>query len=66
MPSNYDVEGYVITRRLIEDGRSNLVLRSMLDLPFPVRLLHGTADAETWRSRWRCGCLPTPTRRICA
>lgn len=36
----------VITRRLIEDGRGQLVLRSALRLPFPVRLLHGTADAD--------------------
>ena len=31
---------------LIEGGRQNLVLRSSLELPFPVRLLHGTADAD--------------------
>lgn len=35
-----------ITRRLIEDGRQNLVLRSPLSLPFPVRLLQGTADVD--------------------
>ena len=45
MPSEYD-EPYVITRRLIEDGRANLVLREPLDLPFPVRLLQGTADVD--------------------
>jgi pimeloyl-ACP methyl ester carboxylesterase len=44
--SGYDDEPYVITRRLVEDGRRQLVLRSELVLPFPVRLLHGTADAE--------------------
>jgi pimeloyl-ACP methyl ester carboxylesterase len=44
--SDYDPEGYPITRRLIEDGRERLVLRDPLPLPFPVRLLHGTADAE--------------------
>lgn len=46
LPSDYSEEPYVITRRLIEDGRENLVLRDPLDLPFPVRLLHGTADAD--------------------
>ncbi|MEO0818858.1 MAG: alpha/beta hydrolase [Pseudomonadota bacterium] len=46
LPSNYSEEPYVITRRLIEDGRENLVLRAPLPLPFPVRLLHGTADAD--------------------
>lgn len=43
IPSDYD-EDYIITRRLIEDGRQQLVLHSALDLPFPVRLLQGTAD----------------------
>jgi pimeloyl-ACP methyl ester carboxylesterase len=43
--SDYEAP-YPITRRLIEDGRRNLVLRSPLPLPFPVRLLHGTADTD--------------------
>ncbi|MEO9819986.1 MAG: alpha/beta hydrolase [Paracoccaceae bacterium] len=43
MPSDY-MEPYIITKRLIDDGRENLVLRSPLDLPFPVRCLQGTAD----------------------
>jgi pimeloyl-ACP methyl ester carboxylesterase len=46
LPSDYDDAPYPITRRLIEGGRQNLVLRSALELPFPVRLLHGTADAD--------------------
>ncbi len=45
LPSDYG-EPYVITRRLIEEGRENLVLRSDLDLPFPVRFLQGTADED--------------------
>lgn len=43
VPSDY-MEPYVITRRLIEDGRRQLVLRTALPLPFPVRCLQGTAD----------------------
>lgn len=43
LPSDY-MEPYVITRRLIEDGRNHLVLRDALALPFPVRCLQGTAD----------------------
>ena len=43
LPSDY-MEPYVITTRMIEDGRDNLVLRSPLELPFPVRFLQGTAD----------------------
>lgn len=45
LPSEYG-EPYVITRRLIEDGRDNLVLRNPLNLPFPVRLLQGSADVD--------------------
>ena len=45
LPSDYG-EPYIITKRLIEDGRNNLVLRAPLPLPFPVRFLQGTADAD--------------------
>lgn len=45
-PSEYSDEPYVITKKLIEDGRNHLVLRSPLGLPFPVRLLQGTADVD--------------------
>jgi hypothetical protein len=38
------MEPYIVTPRMIEDGRRNLVLRDPLDLPFPVRCLQGTAD----------------------
>ncbi|TRW96725.1 alpha/beta hydrolase [Paracoccus sp. M683] len=46
LPSDYSEEPYVITRRLIEDGRDHLVLRRPLVLPFPVRFLQGTADVD--------------------
>ena len=46
LPSDYSDEPYRITRRLIEDGRQHLVLRAALPLPFPVRLLQGTADTD--------------------
>jgi len=45
LPSDYD-EPYIITRRLIEEGRDRLVLRSPLALPFPTRFLQGTADTS--------------------
>jgi len=45
-PSAYAPEPTRISRRLIEDGRRHLVLRSPLELPFPVRLLQGTGDAD--------------------
>lgn len=44
LPSEYSDEPYIITKRLIEEGRSQLVLRTPLRLPFPVRFLQGTAD----------------------
>ncbi len=43
LPSDY-MEPYVITKRMIVDGREHLVLRDPLRLPFPVRFLQGTAD----------------------
>lgn len=46
LPSDYSDEPYRITRRLIEDGRNRLVLRSALRLPFPVRLLQGSKDTD--------------------
>ncbi|MDB6179682.1 alpha/beta hydrolase [Paracoccus sp. Z330] len=45
-PSEYSDSPYVITRRLIEEGRSNLVMNRPLPLPFPVRLLQGTNDDD--------------------
>lgn len=46
LPSEYGDQPYVITRRLIEDGRDHLVMDQPLPLPFPVRMLQGTADAD--------------------
>lgn len=46
LPSEYSDEPYIITRRLIEDGRNWLVLRRPLSLPMPVRMLQGTADTD--------------------
>ncbi|MEM7522061.1 MAG: alpha/beta hydrolase [Pseudomonadota bacterium] len=43
LPSDY-MDPYVVTKRMIEDGRDQLVLRRPLVLPFPVRFLQGTAD----------------------
>lgn len=49
LPSEYG-DPYPITLKLIEDGRNHLVLRDPLPMPFPVRLLQGTADADVERS----------------
>lgn len=45
-PSGYSAEPYVFTRVLLDQGRAHLVLRSPLNLPFPTRLLQGSADQE--------------------
>jgi pimeloyl-ACP methyl ester carboxylesterase len=45
LPSDYD-EPYIITQRLIEDGRQNLVLHKPLELACSVRFLQGTADVD--------------------
>ncbi len=45
VPSDYG-EPYPITKRLIEDGRNHLVLRSPLNLPFPTRFLQGDLDED--------------------
>ena len=45
LPSEYG-EDMIITKRMIEDGRKHLVLRSPLALDVSVRMLQGTADAD--------------------
>ncbi len=45
-PSEYSDEPYIITKAFLHDGAHYLVLRSPLNLPFPVRLLQGTADVD--------------------
>jgi len=45
-PSDYSDEPNIITKAFLEDGARHLVLRSPLALPFPVRLLQGTADTD--------------------
>lgn len=46
IPSAYTQEGYLITRKLIEDGRDHLVMRSPIAFAEPVRLLHGMRDDD--------------------
>lgn len=46
-PNDYDpCEPYVITQKLIEDGRRHLLLREPLNLTIPVRLIQGMKDAD--------------------
>ena len=53
-PSEYSPEPTVITKKLIEDGRKNLVLSGPLPMPFPVRIHQGMADPDVpWRHALR-------------
>lgn len=45
-PSEYSDAPNIITKTFLDDGAKHLVLRSPLSLPFPVRLLQGTADVD--------------------
>ena len=45
-PSNYDPEGYPITRKLLEEGRSHLLLPGPIEFFGPVRILHGMEDKK--------------------
>lgn len=51
VPSDYDPRGYILTRKLFEDGRRNFVMREKVPLACPVRLLHGVQDPDVpWRT----------------
>jgi pimeloyl-ACP methyl ester carboxylesterase len=51
VPSPYGERPYRFTRKLIEDGRRNLVMDAPLQLACPVRLLHGMADPDVpWQT----------------
>ncbi|HEX7776036.1 MAG TPA: alpha/beta hydrolase [Parvibaculum sp.] len=45
-PSEYDEEPYEITMKLIEEGRSHLLLGAPIALDMPVRILQGMADPD--------------------
>jgi pimeloyl-ACP methyl ester carboxylesterase len=45
-PSQYSAEPYLITRRLIEEGRDHLLLGGMIETGCPVRILQGVQDPD--------------------
>ena len=50
-PSAYSDQPYIITKRLIEEGRNHLVLRAPIPFQGPVHLLHGQADPDVpWQT----------------
>ncbi len=51
LPSEYDPDGYTYRLSLFEDGKRHLVMRRIIDLDCPVRLLHGMSDASVpWQT----------------
>lgn len=65
-PSAYSETPYGITMALIRDGRKHLLLRGPIDLPCPVRLLHGMLDPDVpWQRSLRLAeRLTTPNVRV--
>jgi pimeloyl-ACP methyl ester carboxylesterase len=45
-PSAYSEEPYLITRRLIDDGRNHLLLGGLIETGCPVRILQGVQDED--------------------
>ena len=45
-PSQYGNEPYLITRRLIEEGRQHLLLGGLIETACPVRILQGVEDPD--------------------
>jgi len=45
-PSQYSPEPYLVTRRLIEEGRNHLLLGGMIEAGCPVRILQGVNDPD--------------------
>lgn len=51
LPSAYDPQGYLFTRRLIEEGRNHLLMRAPIPIACPVRLLQGMRDPDVpWQT----------------
>ncbi len=54
LPSDYGDDPYVISKKLLDNGRENLVLRRRIPLDVPVRLIHGMEDTDVpWQTALR-------------
>ncbi len=50
MRSDYDPQGYPISKTLIEDGRAHCLLTAPIELDIPIHILHGMQDnAVPWQ-----------------
>jgi len=46
IPSCYDQDPYLVSYKLIEEGRKHLLLTAPVDITVPVRLIHGSHDQD--------------------
>lgn len=54
LENDYSDEPYIITRKLVEDGNSNLLLDKDIVLDIPVRIIQGMKDADVeWQTAHR-------------
>lgn len=65
--SEYDPEGYPVTKMFIEDGEKNLLMENPIDINCPVRLVQGMRDREVpWETAVQLSqALTTPDVRVC-
>jgi len=49
--SDYDNSPYIISKKLIEDGKNNLILEKIINLDIPCILIHGKEDRDVpWQT----------------
>ena len=67
LDSEYDPEGYPVTKAFIEDGEKNLLLENPIDIHCPVRLIQGMLDTEVpWDTAVQLSqALTTSDIRVC-
>ena len=46
LPNDYSDDPYIITKRLIDDGRDQCLLNKAIDITVPVRLIQGKKDVD--------------------
>jgi len=51
LPSAYSADGYLFTRKLIEEGRNHLLMGRAIPIACPVRLIHAMKDPDVpWQT----------------
>ena len=67
LDSEYDSDGYPVTKTFIEDGEKNLLMGNPIDIHCPVRLIQGMLDTEVpWETAVQLSqALITSDVRVC-